>query len=133
MMSYWVITVIFNYNGNFLGLELIAKFDPFLSAHLEKQKSMHLQHQRLASYLSSTICNEIINVMGQKLMDTIVHQIKRAKYYSVSIDSTPDACKVHQLTCIVRYLLEDSCVPLSVSSSFLTSVGILRVRSQQAF
>ena len=32
------------HNANFLGLELIAKFDPFLSAHLEKHKSMQQQH-----------------------------------------------------------------------------------------
>jgi hypothetical protein len=112
------------HNGNFLGiLELIAKFDPFLSAHLEKHKSMQQQHQRSVSYLSSTICNEIINVMGQQLMDTIVHQIKRAKYYSVSIDSTPDACKVDRLTCIVRYLPEDSCVPVERFLKFLDMSG----------
>ena len=106
------------YNGNFSGiLEFIAKFDPFLCAHLEKHKLMQQQHQRSVSYLSSIICNEIINVMGQQLMD------KRAKYYSVSIESTPDACKVDRLLCIVRYLPEDSCVPVEHFLKFLDVSG----------
>ena len=56
-------------------------------------------------------------------MDTIVHQIKRAKYYSVFIDSTPDACKVDRLICIARYLPEDSCVPVDRFLKFLDISG----------
>lgn len=108
------------HNGNFLGLlELISKFDPFLAAHIERQRSLHQQHRRSVSYLSSTICNELINLMGQKVMNTIVDQVKGAKYYSISIDSTPDACKIDRCTCIVRYLPQDSCIPVERFLKFM--------------
>ncbi|KAL7303989.1 hypothetical protein TKK_0003644 [Trichogramma kaykai] len=64
------------HNGNYLmALELIAEFDPLLSEHIEK-------------------------TTDQK----IVNEIKEAKYFSISVDSTPDISHVDQLTFIVRYV-----------------------------
>lgn len=37
-------------------------------------------------------------------MKTIVKELKSAKYYSISVDSTPDLSHVDQLTFIVRYV-----------------------------
>ena len=52
-------------NGNYLGiLELISEFDPFLSNHLAKYGN---KGKGRASYLSSTICEEVIQIMGEKL------------------------------------------------------------------
>lgn len=85
------------HKGNYLGaLELIAKFDPFLSAHMEKQRILQEEKsgRRTVSYLSSTICNEFINLMGEMVLDVIVAEVKAAKYFSISIDSKPDATKV---------------------------------------
>ena len=49
------------HNGNYLGiLELLAQFDPFLSSHLAKYGN---QGRGKPSYLSSTICDEIIQIM----------------------------------------------------------------------
>ena len=57
------------------------------------------------SYLSSTICEEVIELMGEKVMSVIVDEIKTAKYFSISVDSTPDIMHVDQLTIIIRYVL----------------------------
>ena len=43
--------------------------------------------------------------MGNRLLDNIVTEVKSAKYFSVSVDSTPDISHVDQLTCILRYVL----------------------------
>uniref|UniRef100_A0A3B3QZT7 TTF-type domain-containing protein n=1 Tax=Paramormyrops kingsleyae TaxID=1676925 RepID=A0A3B3QZT7_9TELE len=49
-------------NGNFLGtLEVISEFDPFLKAHMEKFGNAG---KGTPSYLSSTICQEFIELMG---------------------------------------------------------------------
>ena len=55
------------HNGNFLGtLKLLAKFDPFIADHIEKHGK---QGRESVSYLSSTICNELIDIMVGKCSD----------------------------------------------------------------
>lgn len=57
------------HNGNFLGiLELISQFDPFLSTHLKDRVN---KGSGRVNYLSSTIFEELIDLMGAKLLDEI--------------------------------------------------------------
>lgn len=96
------------HNGNFLGImELIAQFDPFLQSHLNDYGNAG---RGKPSYISSTIVEELIKLMADKVRGTIVSEIKEAKYFSVSVDSTPDLSHVDQLTVIVRYLLQGKAV-----------------------
>jgi len=109
-----------NHNGNFLGsLELLAKFDPFLAKHIETHGNKGRGH---VSYLSSTICDEFILIMGNKVIKKIIDELKLSKYYSIIIDSTPDVFKIDQLTLIVRYILPDG-TPIERFLKFLPSVG----------
>lgn len=88
-------------NGNFLGLiELIAKFDAFTEGHLKKYGNTG---RGSTSYLSSTIVEEIAQLMADKVMDTILNELKEAKYYSISVDSTSDVSHVDQLAFTIRY------------------------------
>lgn len=90
------------HNGNYLGiLELIAQYDPFLSAHLAKYGN---QGRGKPSYLSSTICEEVIEIMGNEVLNIIVKEIQEAKYFSLSVDSTPDISHIDQLTIVLRYV-----------------------------
>lgn len=57
------------------------------------------------SYLSKTTCEEFINLIGSSILDHIIGEVKKYKYYSVSLDSTPDISNVDQLTLTVRYVL----------------------------
>jgi len=50
-------------------------------------------------------------------MDAIIKEVKTAKYYSISVDSTPDIAHIDQLTTIVRYVL-----PTGPVEHFLTFV-----------
>uniref|UniRef100_H2YK99 DUF4371 domain-containing protein n=1 Tax=Ciona savignyi TaxID=51511 RepID=H2YK99_CIOSA len=90
-------------NGNYLGiLELLSEYDTFLAEHIiSKHANKGRGH---ASYLSSTICEELIELMGQKVLCVIIDEIKTAKYFSISVDSTPDIMHVDQLTVVIRYV-----------------------------
>ena len=90
------------HNGNYLGLlELISEFDPFLASHIVKYGN---RGKGNPSYLSKTICEELIEIMAKKVHAVIVDEIKFSGYFSLSVDSTPDLSHVDQLSVILRYL-----------------------------
>ncbi|XP_015377175.1 PREDICTED: zinc finger MYM-type protein 1-like [Diuraphis noxia] len=91
-------------NGNYLGiLELIAKFDPVLKAHI---KNYGNKGRGSVSYISKTICEElIIGIMSLKVFDHIVDEIIKSKYFGIVVDSTPDLAHIDQLSIIIRYCL----------------------------
>lgn len=106
------------HNGNYLGiLELLSKYDPFLATHIKKHANQGSGH---VNYLSSTICEELIEVLGKHVMCTIVQEVQKAKYYSISVDSTPDISHVDQLCLTIRYVLPEGPV-----ERFLTFVPLL--------
>ena len=106
-------------NGNYLGvLELLAEHDTFLAEHIQLHANRGSGH---TNYLSSTICEELIEVIGKEILKIIVERIKKSKYYSVSVDSTPDVSHVDQLTIVVRYI-EDT-EPVERFVTFLDNSG----------
>lgn len=115
------------HNGNFLGiLDLLAQFDPLISSHIEnygnKGKGMPVRWCKMtnknvlikyfifectsgrASYLSDTITDELIELFRVKMMRIILSEIENAKYFSISVDSTPDVSHTDQLVFCVRYV-----------------------------
>ena len=42
--------------------------------------------------------------MGQQVLCTILEKVKESKYYSISVDSTPDISHTDQLTFTLRYI-----------------------------
>ena len=90
-------------NGNYLGtLELIAVFDLFLAQHINRNTNKGRGH---TSYLLKTICEEFIQLMATCVREDIFTEVRTAKYFSVSVDSTPDVFHVDQLTCILQNIL----------------------------
>ena len=91
-------------NGNFLGcLEYLSEYDRLLADHLRKYGNKGKDNP---SYLSWNTCDEFIELMAKKVKDVIVSEMKKSKYYSISVDSTPDMSHVDQLTFTVRYMEE---------------------------
>lgn len=89
-------------NGNYLGmLELLAEYDDFLSQHIQKHANLGSGH---TNYLSSVICEELVEIMGTSVLNEITSRIKESRYYSISLDSTPDESHVDQLTLVFRYI-----------------------------
>ncbi len=88
------------HNGNYLEtLEFLAQFDPFIAAHIEKYGG---KGKGSVSFISSTICNELI----VKVRKFIIDEVKEKKYFSLSVDSTPDISHIDHLACILQYVLE---------------------------
>lgn len=83
------------------------QFDPFLKEHIEKYGTAGKGH---TSYLSHVICEEFIELMGQKFLCHILNKIKIAKYFSISFDSTPDVAHTDLLTFILQYVSQEGCI-----------------------
>lgn len=67
------------HNGNYcMILELLAEFDPFLATHIERFGN---QGSGSTSYLSKTVCDEFIHLMGHKVLKQIGDELRRAKYW----------------------------------------------------
>lgn len=90
------------HNGNFLMcMELIAEFDPFLASHMSLYKD---SGSGKTSYLSFAIYEQIIKIMGKRVVEEIVAQVTAAKYYSIIVDSSPDIAHNDQLSFVLRYV-----------------------------
>ena len=106
-------------NGNYLGvMEVLVKYDVFLAQHITQCVNRGRGH---TSYLSSTICEELISLIGGKVLDTIIQELNSAKFYSLSVDSTPDFTHSDQLTFTVRYVLPTG--PEERFLNFLPMIG----------
>lgn len=109
-----------NRNGNFLMvLELMSEFDPFLASHIAKYGNCGSGN---TNYLSSKTCDEVIELMAQKVRQVICEELKQSKYYSLIVDSTPDMSHVDQLVLAVRYVLSSG-EPCERFLTFIPSAG----------
>ena len=107
------------HNGNVLGImERLAEYDTFLAAHIQQHANRGRGH---TNYLSSTTCEELIHLLGTHVIKEIVSRIRQAKYFSFTVDSTPDNSNVDQLTLVVRYM-EDK-YPVERFLAFMRNVG----------
>lgn len=69
--------------GKFLNtIELISHYDPVLKQHIEKQNKGSIK------YFSSKVRNELLHLVGSQVKNTILEKIKKAKYYSIILDTT---------------------------------------------
>ena len=105
-------------NGNYLEtIELLAKYDNLLADHLLKYGN---RGKGNVYYLYSIICDEVISLLGDNVRSTIINECKKDKYYSISVDSTPDISHVDQITIIIiPYINKDDIV-----ERFLTFIPI---------
>ena len=63
-----------------------SQIDPFLAEHI---KIYGQKGRGSISYLSSKICEEFIDMMGEKTRQVISEELRDAEYFSVIVDSTP--------------------------------------------
>ena len=96
------------HNGNFLSLlELLANYDSTMRHHLDKVKESQDRQERLqVHYLSWFSQNEFIQLLGDEVLQCIIHEIRASKYFSFMVDGTPDVSHQDQNTFITRHLLQ---------------------------
>ena len=79
----WLEPVIEENQGNFFVVRFRAETDAVVGNHLK-------QAPKNAQYTKKTIQNELIDVVGNHTCSTILHEIERAKFYSVIADELSD-------------------------------------------
>ncbi|XP_077341212.1 zinc finger MYM-type protein 1-like [Lithobates pipiens] len=91
--------------GNFLELaELLSNYDPVLKEHFIRLKRSTESGKRMTSYFSPKIQNEFICLLGNQVKKKIVADIKKAKYFGILFDSTPDVSHIDQMCEVIRYV-----------------------------
>nr|XP_047137418.1 zinc finger MYM-type protein 1-like [Hydra vulgaris] len=91
----------------------------FRAQHIEKFGN---KGKGSTSYLSFNIYEQFISIMADNVIQQMVKEIKEAKYFSISIDSTPDISHVDQLSFIFRYVQKNGC-PVERFLGFLPNSG----------
>ena len=81
--------------GNFLELLDVMKND---------KDMMSKDQRRYGHYSSPEAQNDMIKVIGEKIRDTIINEVKEALYFSILVDETKDLSKKEQLAIMVRYV-----------------------------
>lgn len=85
--------------GNFVAIvQLLAKYDPVLEQLLTEESAKHS-----IKYMSPSIQNELIGLLGGQVKKDIITEINAAPFFSVIIDTTQDISKVDQMSEIYRY------------------------------
>ena len=54
--------------------------------------------------MSKTICEEIIQLMAQKVHSYILYEVISSFLFSITVDSTPDIAHIDQLSIVIRYV-----------------------------
>lgn len=90
-------------HGNFLALLAfrVDAGDTVLGDHLSSGA-------RNAMYTSSTIQNQIIDILADQVRQKIVDNVKRARWYSVIADEVTDVSNKGQLSLSVRHVDVDT-------------------------
>lgn len=79
--------------GNLLVLlELIAKFEPFLENNISRYRDSGKGN---VSYISKTICEALIGLMAKNGFAAIPTEVASSRYFSISVDYTPDMFHVY--------------------------------------
>ncbi|WOG82003.1 hypothetical protein DCAR_0101162 [Daucus carota subsp. sativus] len=84
---------------------MLAEYDPIIQEHV-----------------INSIQNVLIILLGSAIKSEIIRRVKRAKYFSVILDCTPDVSHQEQMSLILRYVNVSS-NPITVEESFLGFFG----------
>jgi hypothetical protein len=106
--------------GNFLALlKYFAKFDPVMREHLDSVSGK----PDCLSYFSPDVQNDLINLLGVSVHQTINSSIHKAKYYSIIFDTTPDNAHIEQMSQIVRFF-EIQCDSVEIKEAFIDFIPL---------
>jgi hypothetical protein len=107
-------------HGNFLAtVQLMAKYDPLLAAHtssVQQQSEKRMKHLEdmgkkgskgrggLVTFLSKSTINALNTIMRDMIQEKIKVEVKKAKVYSIQVDSSQDVSSIDQFSVVIRYV-----------------------------
>lgn len=110
------------HNGEYMmWLDFISEYDPFLAEHIRKYGN---PGSGKTSYLSSVICDEVIELLASKVRGIIIDELKQAKYYSIIVDSTLDISQTDQLSYLWLGKYKKMAILLNVFFNFFPILDI---------
>ena len=100
-------------------VEVISHYHTIIADHIK-----HVKENKgvpKVTYLSPETQNEVIEILRSKVKTEILTRIKRAKYYSIMFDATPDTSHKEQVTQLIRYvqIVDGKC---EIAESFIDFV-----------
>lgn len=93
-----------------------SEFDSILREHLDHAPGN-------AKYMSPAIQNELITLVGLEIRDSILENIKAAKWYSIMADESTDSATIEQMSFCTRFLDHSSDQPI-VREEFISLVQL---------
>lgn len=94
---------------------IAAAGDDVLHDHLENMAGN-------ATYLSPTIQNEMIDIIGKSIKEKVVLKVKEAGIFSVLMDETTDASHQEQVSIMVRFVDTNATVHTEIVNELLLGV-----------
>lgn len=102
-----------------MAIELITEFDFVLLEHIQKYGDPREGHK---SYLLFNTYEQLILSITENVVNTIIREVNKAHYFSISIDSMPDISHTDQLSFIICHVNERG-VPVERFLCFIENVG----------
>ncbi|KAH1182683.1 hypothetical protein KIL84_004175 [Mauremys mutica] len=77
--------------------------------HLEMVAQCRESGQRMQAHcLSWHNQNEFLKLCGEKVLNSILEEVRKARYFSIGVDGTPDVSHKEQLVFILRYVMQQN-------------------------
>ena len=103
-------------SGNFLEIiRLLADYDVVLFQHLQNVRNK--PHK--VNYPSNKSPNKIIDLIGCMIKKKIISEAKKAKYFTLILDSTADVSREDQIAEILRYVYINENKNVEIKEIFL--------------
>jgi len=102
--------------GNFLSLvDLFLKRSLCMAAYTSKLQN--LSKKSHVSFISKFRQNQLIDSVAESILTVIQTDVKYARFFSISIDSTFDASRKVQVAFVIRYGHNKTSIIFSISTS----------------
>ncbi|XP_065646998.1 uncharacterized protein LOC136076944 [Hydra vulgaris] len=110
--------------GNFLEIvSLLSNYDPVLKEHSIRLQQSSESGLIPVSYLSPAVQNEFVSLLGDAVKQELICEIKKAKFYTILFDSTPNIYHTEQMSQVIRYVKIDN-RNVGVKESFLCFISL---------
>lgn len=108
--------------GVFLEIvDLLSRYDATLADHVKKSSE---NPKGYPSYLSPRSQNKMIHCSATFLRNSIIEKVRKAHYFAVCMDTTPDENRQDQQSVVLRYVQPDGYPKEALVSLCATSSGV---------